>query len=75
MGQKLYQEIKDIQEKAQHAEQTVQDITQDIKSLDCAKKNLTTSVTVLKRLQMLGAFFLFLLLFVVFLLSLSLWAD
>lgn len=32
----------------------VQEITQDVKSLDYAKRHLTHSVTVLKRLQMLG---------------------
>lgn len=31
----------------------VQAITQDVKSLDYAKRHLTSSVTVLKRLQML----------------------
>jgi cysteinyl-tRNA synthetase len=31
----------------------VHDITQDVKSLDYAKRHLTSSVTVLKRLQML----------------------
>jgi vacuolar protein sorting-associated protein 53 len=51
----LIQDIKDIKEKAQHAEQTVQYITKDIKSLDCAKKNLINSVTILKRLQMMSS--------------------
>lgn len=32
----------------------VQEITQDVKTLDYAKRHLTYSVTVLKRLQMLG---------------------
>lgn len=32
----------------------VQEITQDVKSLDYAKRHLTHSVTALKRLQMLG---------------------
>lgn len=37
----------------------VQDITKDIKSLDCAKKNLTASITALRRMQMLGEFLWF----------------
>lgn len=32
----------------------VQEITRDIKSLDLSKRNLTMSITVLKRLQMIG---------------------
>ena len=32
----------------------VHDITHDIKALDQSKKNLTTSITLLKRLQMIG---------------------
>lgn len=52
--QALYSEIQVIKEKARHAERTVQNITKDIKSLDCAKRNITQSVTVLRRLQMLG---------------------
>jgi hypothetical protein len=51
----LVQDIKDIKEKAEHAEQTVQDITKDIKSLDCAKKNMISSITILKRLQMMSS--------------------
>ncbi|KAJ3298080.1 Vacuolar protein sorting-associated protein 53 [Borealophlyctis nickersoniae] len=51
--QELYRKIKAIKEKAAQSEQMVQEITRDIKSLDQAKKNLTVSVTVLKRLQML----------------------
>ena len=50
----LYNRIRAIKEKAQSSEQMVHDITRDIKSLDHAKKNLTLSMTVLKRLQMMG---------------------
>jgi septal ring factor EnvC (AmiA/AmiB activator) len=54
--QALYNEIQVIKDKARHAERTVQNITKDIKSLDCAKRNITQTVTVLRRLQMLGTF-------------------
>ncbi|KAI8920106.1 Vps53-like protein [Powellomyces hirtus] len=49
----LFNSIKQIKEQAAASEQMVQEITRDIKSLDHAKKNLTSSVTVLRRLQML----------------------
>ncbi|KAK3809950.1 MAG: Vps53-like protein [Benniella sp.] len=49
----LFFKIKEIKEKATQSEQMVQEITQDIKSLDYAKRHLTTSITTLKRLQML----------------------
>ncbi|KAI8343885.1 vacuolar protein sorting-associated protein 53 [Chlamydoabsidia padenii] len=49
----LFQKIQDIKIKAAQSESMVQDITQDVKSLDYAKRHLTHSVTVLKRLQML----------------------
>ncbi|KAI8076866.1 Vps53-like protein [Halteromyces radiatus] len=49
----LFQKIQDIKVKAAQSESMVHDITQDVKSLDYAKRNLTSSVTVLKRLQML----------------------
>lgn len=52
----LFFKIKEIKEKATQSEQMVQEITQDIKSLDYAKRHLTTSITTLKRLQMLGMF-------------------
>jgi hypothetical protein len=43
-----------IREKATESEAVVRNITKDIQVLDLAKKNLITSVTVMKRLQMLG---------------------
>ncbi|KAL7331154.1 Vacuolar protein sorting-associated protein 53 [Mucor circinelloides] len=49
----LFQQIQDIKSKAAQSESMVQEITQDVKSLDYAKRHLTHSVTVLKRLQML----------------------
>ena len=43
-----------IREKATESEAVVRNITKDIQVLDLAKKNLITSMTVMKRLQMLG---------------------
>ncbi|KAI9356191.1 Vps53-like protein [Zopfochytrium polystomum] len=51
----LFERIRLIREKASSSEQMVQDITRDIKSLDQAKKNLVTSISTIKRLQMLAA--------------------
>lgn len=44
-----------IREKATESEAVVRDITKDIQILDLAKKNLITSMTMMKRLQMLGS--------------------
>ena len=49
--------IKTIKEKAGESEKMVMDITRDIKNLDQGKRNLTLSITVLRRLQMLGMLF------------------
>lgn len=49
----LFVKIQDIKKKAAQSEEMVQEITQDIKSLDYAKRHLTLSITALKRLQML----------------------
>ncbi|OAD79695.1 hypothetical protein PHYBLDRAFT_27506 [Phycomyces blakesleeanus NRRL 1555(-)] len=49
----LFQKTQDIKMKAAQSEAMVQDITQDVKSLDYAKRHLIHSVTALKRLQML----------------------
>ncbi|KAG9295649.1 hypothetical protein G9A89_002967 [Geosiphon pyriformis] len=51
--EELFTRIKEIKQKATKSELMVQEITQDIKSLDHAKRHLTISMTVLKRLQML----------------------
>ncbi|CAG8609266.1 4106_t:CDS:10, partial [Gigaspora rosea] len=51
--EELFDRIRQIKEKASQSETMVQEITQDIKSLDYAKKHLTISITALKRLQML----------------------
>ncbi|KAI9318920.1 Vps53-like protein [Dichotomocladium elegans] len=51
--QSLFEKIQDIKSKATQSEAMVQEITQDVKSLDYAKRHLIHSVTALKRLQML----------------------
>ncbi|KAI9012778.1 Vps53-like protein [Gaertneriomyces semiglobifer] len=51
--QELFNNIKRIKEQAADSERMVQEITRDIKSLDHAKKNLTSSVVILRRLQMI----------------------
>ena len=43
-----------IREKATESEAIVRNITKEIQMLDTAKKNLTLSMTALKRFQMLG---------------------
>ncbi|KAF5328679.1 hypothetical protein D9619_011656 [Psilocybe cf. subviscida] len=49
----LLGQMSRIREKATESEAVVRDITKDIQVLDLAKKNLITSMTVMKRLQML----------------------
>ncbi|ORX68396.1 hypothetical protein DL89DRAFT_204848, partial [Linderina pennispora] len=51
----LYERISAMKAKARESERTVQDITQDIRALDFAKRNLTAAMTTMKRLQMLVA--------------------
>ena len=48
-------QIRDIKCKAENSEEMVKEITQDIKQLDCAKRNLTTAITTLNHLHMLVA--------------------
>ncbi|XP_025409735.1 vacuolar protein sorting-associated protein 53 homolog [Sipha flava] len=48
----LFSQIREIKQKAEHSEEIVKEITLDIKQLDCAKKNLTTSITTLNNLHM-----------------------
>ena len=43
-----------VRAKAQHAEEELSDLTAGIKRLDGAKRNITSSITALKRLQMLS---------------------
>ena len=45
----------EIKSKADQSEAMVQEICRDIKKLDYAKKHLTTTITALRRLGMLGA--------------------
>lgn len=42
-----------IKSQAEESEDTVREITRDIKQLDIAKKNLTTAITTLNHLHML----------------------
>lgn len=49
----LFKKIDDVRDRAMKTEQAITDMTADIKQLDNAKKNLTLSMTALKRLQML----------------------
>ncbi|EZA62262.1 vacuolar protein sorting-associated protein 53 homolog [Ooceraea biroi] len=49
----LFVHIKDIKDKAEQSEEVVKEITRDIKQLDFAKRNLTTSMTALNHLHML----------------------
>ncbi|OAL07635.1 hypothetical protein IQ06DRAFT_208939 [Phaeosphaeriaceae sp. SRC1lsM3a] len=49
----LFKTIESVRERAMQTEQTITEMTADIKRLDSTKKNLTLSMTALKRLQML----------------------
>lgn len=49
----LFRKIEDVRDRAVHTEQAITDMTADIKRLDNTKRNLTLSMTALKRLQML----------------------
>lgn len=49
----LFNKIDDVRDRALKTEQAITEMTADIKQLDNAKKNLTLSMTALKRLQML----------------------
>lgn len=46
--------ILEIKTKAEQSETMVQEICRDIKKLDFAKKHITTTITALHRLNMLG---------------------
>ncbi len=54
MWQELTQKISEMKEKAEQSEVMVQEICRDIKKLDFAKKHITTTITALHRLAMLG---------------------
>nr|ADI46827.1 VPS53Df [Volvox carteri f. nagariensis] len=53
--EELFTKIRDIQRKSEESEVTVQEVCQDIKKLDYAKKHLMKSITALRRLAMLMA--------------------
>jgi methyl-accepting chemotaxis protein len=52
--EELSHKIQEIKSKAEQSEAMVQEICRDIKKLDFAKKNITTTITALHRLTMLG---------------------
>lgn len=54
LTQELSYKIQEIKSKAEQSEAMVQEICRDIKKLDFAKKNITTTITALHRLTMLG---------------------
>lgn len=47
--------IREIKSKAEQSETMVQEICRDMKKLDFAKKHITTTITALHRLTMLGS--------------------
>lgn len=49
----LFKKIESVRERALQTEQAITNMTADIKRLDSTKRNLTLSMTALKRLQML----------------------
>jgi len=49
----LFSQIDSVRSRAANTESTITDMTSDIKRLDATKRNLTLSMTALKRLQML----------------------
>ncbi|EKD18194.1 GARP complex subunit Vps53 [Drepanopeziza brunnea f. sp. 'multigermtubi' MB_m1] len=49
----LFSKIESVRSRAIETEQTITSMTEDIKRLDSTKRNLTLSMTALKRLQML----------------------
>lgn len=49
----LFKKVDDVRDRAWSTEQSITEMTADIKQLDNAKRNLTQSMTALKRLQML----------------------
>ena len=53
--QQLFLRVQEVRRKADASEQMVHEICTDIKSLDYAKRNLTHTITALRRLQMLAA--------------------
>lgn len=54
LPQELLEQVTGIRDAATESEVVVRDITRDIQSLDLAKKHLISSMTALKRFQMLG---------------------
>ena len=51
----LFENIDTVRARAMRTEEAITAMTADIKKLDSTKRNLTLSMTMLKRLQMLSA--------------------
>lgn len=49
----LFMKISEIKARAEQSEETVREITRDMKQLDCGKRNLTAAITTLNHLHML----------------------
>ncbi|KAI9577147.1 hypothetical protein GQX74_004909 [Glossina fuscipes] len=49
----LYEHIIDVKARAEHTEEMVNEIIRDIKQLDCANRNVTSSITTLNHFHML----------------------
>lgn len=49
----LFMKISEIKSRAEQSEETVREITRDMKQLDCGKRNLTAAITTLNHLHML----------------------
>jgi hypothetical protein len=52
--QELFVKLNEIKTKSEQSETMVQEICRDIKALDYGKRHLSTTITTLRRLQMLG---------------------
>ncbi|KAL9875642.1 uncharacterized protein ACN427_013711 [Glossina fuscipes fuscipes] len=50
----LYEHIIDVKARAEHTEEMVNEIIRDIKQLDCANRNVTSSITTLNHFHMLA---------------------
>lgn len=55
--EELFKNVGDVKGKAEKADAVMENLTGGIRRLDGGKRNLTTSMTALKRLQMLSIFF------------------
>lgn len=56
MHQTLAAQIREVYASAEHSERAALEMTADVRRLDTAKRNLTTTISMFKRLQMLGGY-------------------